>query len=110
MPKQESKPLVGINGERATWGHNAVRTFQKDTGLGDEDGLDTAIGDLLGDLMHLCDRESLDFNEMVEKGRHYYEGETSARCSKCKRTFDLENGDGAQNDGGVEVCKDCEEL
>ncbi len=109
MPKQESKPLVGINGERAGWAHEAVKTFQKETGLSDVDGLDTAVGDLLGDLMHLCDRESLDFSELLEKGQHYYESETSATCHKCKRTFELES-DGSQNDKGVETCKDCEEA
>jgi hypothetical protein len=98
-----------MNAKRARWARHAVGTFQKDTGLGDVDGLDTAIGDMLGDLMHLCDQESFDFNELIEKGRHYYEGETDSTCKKCKRTFDVESGDGTQNDDKTEICSECED-
>jgi hypothetical protein len=110
MPKQESKPLVGINEERAGWAMEAVETFMQETGLTEADGIETAIGDLLGDIRHLCDKRSLDFDELVAKGKGYYDEEVACVCKKCKRTFDIENGDGVQDDDETTTCKDCEEA
>lgn len=101
------RALVGINNDRAKWALEAVAAFQRATGLSDADGLDTAIGDLLGDLQHLCDQKGLDFEALVDKGGRYYEEETFACCDKCKRTFDLEAGDGENTSSEKYLCKEC---
>lgn len=65
------------NNMRASWGALALITFVDRT-LGGGDGEDwgTCIGDLLADLMHLCDALDVDFDEMVDRGRMHYEPET----------------------------------
>ena len=42
----------------------------------DGDALD-ALGDLLGDLMHLADARGLDFARAMESGRRHYEHESA---------------------------------
>ena len=42
---------------------------------GRKDALDEITGDFLCDLLHLCDRENLDFDELLERARGYYEEE-----------------------------------
>lgn len=42
--------------------------------VGDEEPA-TVIGDLLGDLRHLCDALGLDFEDLVEAGRFHYDAE-----------------------------------
>ena len=66
------------NAERAEWALVAVEAFASETGLDtdeDADGLDTAIGDLLGDLMHLCDVEEIDFGRVLDTAQHHYDCE-----------------------------------
>ena len=101
------KTLVGINDDRAEWAMKAVRTFQSATKLSDADGLDTAIGDLIGDLHHLCDQNGFDFATLLGDGERHYAEETFARCDKCKRAFDLLNGDGDNASSGKYLCKEC---
>lgn len=64
------------NYDRAEWAHEALRWFAGQTGQirsGDfEHDLPTVIGDLLCDLCHLCDREGIDFDAALEKGRSGY--------------------------------------
>ena len=66
----------GINDERAVWGRAAIEVFQDVTGSDDGD----ALGDLLGDLMHLCDRTDAygAFDEMLRRARMHYRDETAA--------------------------------
>jgi hypothetical protein len=54
---------------------HAVEAFASKTGLEIEtDGLETAVSDLLADLMHLCDKEDLDFETCVARAEgHYHE-------------------------------------
>lgn len=65
----------GKNEERAAWALHAVKAFQDATGRGDE----TAIGDLLCNLMHLCDRMRDRYQRggpaLSQAGMHY-EAET----------------------------------
>lgn len=64
------------NNTRAAWGAIALLAFTART-FGDAAGEDweTLVGDLMADLMHLCDALGVDFDEMVEKGRSHYEPE-----------------------------------
>jgi hypothetical protein len=62
----------GLNGNRAHWAAAALRCFQGETGADDE-----ALGDLLCDLMHWCDRNSSDFDAALSAARMHYEAETS---------------------------------
>jgi len=62
----------GMNDERSAWAAAALAAFITETGT-DEEG---ARGDLLGDLMHWCDRNNYDFEAMLSRARGHYEAET----------------------------------
>ena len=101
------KKLVGQNARRAEWGYRAVEAYAAATHLNinpDADGLTTGIGDLLGSLIHLCEREGINFEEMMAKGRRYYQEETWAKCAMCKRSFD---GDEDTSPNREDLCKEC---
>jgi hypothetical protein len=67
----------GMNDERADWARDALETFQERTGTDDCD----AIGDLIADLAHLCDREGERFGwsvrAKIERGLRAYEQEAA---------------------------------
>jgi len=56
------------NEDRASWAQQAVAAFAAAINMEDEP-LDTVIGDLLADLMHLCDNEKLDFNILLSRAQ-----------------------------------------
>lgn len=62
----------GKNGARAGWAGLAITAFQQATGTDDED----ALSDLLGDLLHWCDRNNFDFDAALSRGRWHYDAET----------------------------------
>ena len=61
-----------MNNDRAEWAASALRQFQCVTGTDYED----ALGDLLGDLMHWCDRNNFDFELALNRARGQYGDET----------------------------------
>lgn len=66
----------GMNEARAQWAGEAIEAFKAITGADD----DTALKDLLCDLMHLCDREPSRFGHFVEEHADavtYYRDETA---------------------------------
>jgi hypothetical protein len=63
----------GMNDDRAAWAASALRHFQCTTGADYED----ALGDLLSDLMHWCDRSNFDFELALDRARGDYEAETT---------------------------------
>jgi hypothetical protein len=64
----------GLNNKRAEWAAVALRHFESTTGTDFED----ALTDLLGDLMHWCDRNALNFDDELSRARMHYEAETAA--------------------------------
>jgi hypothetical protein len=66
--------IDGTNGNRAQWAKAALEAFLAQTGVEYED----ALGDLLGDLMHLSDREPFDFEAALERARGHYAAETGS--------------------------------
>lgn len=62
----------GQNDDRAKWAGVALDAFQSETGADDCDKL----GDLLGDLMHWCDRNNQEFEWALDRAREYYRQET----------------------------------
>jgi hypothetical protein len=63
----------GKNDSRAEWAGAALSAFIKETGTDQED----ALGDLLSDLMHWCDRNNYDFEAALDRARGHYEAETA---------------------------------
>jgi hypothetical protein len=61
-----------MNNDRAEWAAAALRHFQCTTGTDYED----ALADLLGDLMHWCDRDNFDFEAALFRARGHYRAET----------------------------------
>lgn len=66
----------GMNDVRATCAKQALLQFIVTTGTDWAD----ALGDLLADLMHLCDRVAdLDFDRALRLARDHYAAETGGR-------------------------------
>lgn len=70
------------NRDRAAWVESACVTFAEQTGQewsgggeANSDDQQEIIGDLLADLMHLCDFNQLDFCAAVSSGSHHYRAE-----------------------------------
>jgi len=61
-----------MNDPRSAWAASALHAFQRETGTDDQD----ALGDLLCDLMHWCDRNDADFENALRAARMHYEAET----------------------------------
>jgi hypothetical protein len=64
----------GMNDDRAEWAAAALDHFQCTTGTDYE----SAIVDLLCDLMHWCDRNDSDIEAALSVARMHYEAETSS--------------------------------
>jgi hypothetical protein len=74
MTKQLPPGPESMNDDRAEWSAAAaLRHFQCTTGT----DYDTALIDLLGDLMHWCDRNAFDFGSALKTARMHYEAETT---------------------------------
>ena len=63
----------GMNNKRAGWAKIALKAFIAETGTDEED----AVGDLLSDLMHWCDRNNYDFDAALTRAQGHYEAETT---------------------------------
>jgi len=63
------------NQERADWAKRALITFAADTGLDMEEEPETAISDLLADLMHLARQMGLDWDQAMETATMNYDAE-----------------------------------
>lgn len=75
----------GMNNKRACWANDALRLFSE---LTDADLYDEALGDLLCDLMHWCDRNNVDFELALNRARGRYTKETQGEliencCPHC---------------------------
>jgi hypothetical protein len=66
-----------MNDSRAGWAEAALSTFMRETGTDEED----ALGDLLADLMHWCDRNNYDFDAALYRAQGHYEAETTGERS-----------------------------
>lgn len=66
-----------MNHKRAAWAGTAINAFIAETGTDEEN----AIGDLLGDLMHWCDRNGYDMDAALERARGHYEAETGGEAA-----------------------------
>lgn len=70
-----------------------VEKYSKMTGLQKEDGLDTAVKDVLTALMHFCDVNNLDFNEILTQANVNYRYES--RCARCSGKLTAKDSSGA---------------
>ncbi len=66
------------NGVRAGFAATALKAFSVRVGDQNED-LETNLGDLLADLMHLCDSLDLSFGAIVEDAEGHYAPEREGR-------------------------------
>ena len=78
--------MLPTSEERAEKAYRAVFGFSYETPPDPEgyDSLDDDIIDLLTDLMHLCDRDKLDFNGLFETAEWHFQVETKAAIIKKK--------------------------
>ena len=72
QPRLPADP-ENMNGKRAQWAEAALTKFKSLTGTDD----DTALYDLLADLMHWCDRHAVTFNDELDRARAHYDAETT---------------------------------
>ena len=77
MPKRKKHRIPpdpeGMNDDRSSWAQTAIDAFMAETGVDEED----AIGDLVADLMHWCDRNGYSFPAELNRGRWHYDEETN---------------------------------
>ena len=82
MPERKLPPdPEGMNDKRAEWAREAIETFSDCTG---SEMLSEALGDLLSDMFHLCDREGLDMEAEIADARGCYYEEIDAGRSYCR--------------------------
>ena len=75
MNKRLPADPEGMNDDRAAVAYSALEAFQCLTGIDPKD--DTAVSDLLCDLMHWCDRNSDEgFDVALTRARAHYAEET----------------------------------
>lgn len=66
------------NDDRAGWAMAAVDVFAEKTGLNSAgEALETKVGDLLANLMHLCRINKVDFESVLQTGRMHFEAEVA---------------------------------
>jgi hypothetical protein len=70
-----------MNDDRASWAGIALHHFRRATGAGRED----AVGDLLCELMHWCDRNNFDFELAPYRARGRYIAVTTLEEAERKR-------------------------
>lgn len=64
------------NEDRAGWAMVAVDAFAEKTGLDTSgDDLETKVGDLIANLMHLCRLNQIEFAQVLESGRKLFAAE-----------------------------------
>jgi hypothetical protein len=67
----------GMNDERAEFAKHALATFSNDTGQSiEDDGYEQIVGDLLANLAHFCDRNSIDLQARLANAVMQYDAET----------------------------------
>ena len=69
----KGKRIHRKNIERSGWAQSALDAFTAivgESGDGESD-----VGDLLADLMHLCDVQGISFEAALDQGRTHYEWE-----------------------------------
>jgi len=83
VAKDKPGPLSRINRYRAARAREALRMFMVDVCIGDEkqarielrEDFDSALIDLLTDLLHLCDVRGADFADLERRARNHYRDE-----------------------------------
>lgn len=77
----EAKPLPpdtdGLNGQRSEWVHEGLKAFAVATNMNIAVEADDVAADFLADLMHWCDRNGQDFEQLLARGRNHYSAETT---------------------------------
>lgn len=63
------------NQDRVKWAMAAVQVFADVTGLDTASELETAITDLLADMLHLCDAHGFQLAELLESANRHYVAE-----------------------------------
>jgi hypothetical protein len=63
------------NGDRARWAESAVEAFKGCTHNSDGGVAEEHAVDLLADLMHLCNREQIEFDDALASARSHYQAE-----------------------------------
>jgi len=81
-PRPKRLPLLTVemdNDLRADYANEALIALahltHQDTSGDLEHDKETVVGDLLSYLMHLCDREGMDFKKILQRGVMHYEAE-----------------------------------
>ena len=85
--------------EHSAFARAAMKRFEQQTGISaEEDGPETVIVDLLGDLMHVTLDEGLTFEDLVRQAQNHFDGErpgSGGLCDGCNTHFgsltELEN-------------------
>jgi hypothetical protein len=66
-----------LNDQRAGWAGDALTNFALATNMSVKHDKPEIVGDLLANIMHWCDRNSIDFDERLANARMHYAAETA---------------------------------
>ncbi len=69
------------NEKRAEHAMSGVKSYANETGLDPLQELGTAVGDLLASMMHLCDKNGLDFEEILASAKRHHSAEVEEESS-----------------------------
>jgi hypothetical protein len=91
-PSSAEMSLRPRNADRVAWAGSAMAAFAAAAGMREDLRIDpeTAVGDLLADLMHWCDAcgviglpaKAIDFEAALERARAHYGNEANKRRGK----------------------------
>ena len=71
------------NADRAADAGKAVKAHSGSTGLTEEDGAETQLGDLIANLRHWADVHKVDWDEVIRRSDYHYAAETAFTCPHC---------------------------
>lgn len=79
--------MNATNTDRAEWAKSALDVFAGETGLDadvEADGYYTAVKDLLGDLMHFCNQNEIDFDAALAGAETHFTAELAEEIEDLK--------------------------
>lgn len=68
--------LTEMNGDRASWAHEAIKTFADQCRSHNEDE-ETLVSDLVADLMHYCEQNGIEWDGVLARATNHFREECS---------------------------------
>ena len=83
---QRAQCAEPTSAEHADYAKKALDAFYSVVGTDEEHLL---VGDLLGDLMHYCRKQNIDFNAVLRRGQQHFQEEVFEECGVKEYAYDV---------------------